>query len=103
MSLAGPIAIHRSNALRHAQKRAWERCGLALGPPELERIAAMVRRGDGTMARPAGKCRQAWRVRWQDREIAVVYDALLDCVVTVLPWAGLLNNAPSYGRKRRHG
>lgn len=93
-------AAHREAAMLHARKRAWQRCGLALGLPELERLAEKARRGKGTRTRDAGLNRAVWELRWNGRTIVVVYDSALDCVVTVLPWAGRFRTAPGYrGRK----
>ncbi len=77
-------AAHRARARAHAQRRAWQRFGLALAEPDLRQIETQLLTREASPAGPvAGRVHS--RIHYRGRQMIVVFDLQLSCVVTFMP------------------
>lgn len=97
--MIGPTSLdHRTACRRHAAKRAFQRFGIALSLPDLERIEKLIWLGKAEwLADCDGRPRQVYRVRRFKRDLYVIFDIRLSCIVTFLR-----NRPPAEWKGGRH-
>ena len=83
-----PTRTNKARSQRkHAKQRAFERLQLDLTQRDIDRLAEQIRSGRADVARiilKQSNTRSWWRVRYEERWIAVVYDRARGQIVTFL-------------------
>jgi len=92
---------HERACRRHAIRRAWERCGLALAMPDVKTIEGIIDAGRAVLIRSGETNRPVFKVPYRKLQLFVCYDLTLKSAVTFLTSAQAHRPYPGPKRKSR--